>query len=126
MNELDMLPDEFRSRSYSDEDIVLSLDDALLAIDYLETAKWALLGWEGWISDGNRLGHHQGYQGTVSLSPKPGETWDGFVRRSADFCRSTVKLDQRRFDEDPSVENMILLFCLTAVTEQEYPSTPLF
>jgi hypothetical protein len=114
MNELNLLPDHLRKASYSDREIVLPYHEALLAIDIIVDAKWGLIGWEGWVLQDEGIGHHQEYQGTVSLSPEQGETWIDFVERSAEFCRSTIVKDQQRFEKDPSCRGMTLLFCLTA------------
>src|SRR5438270_8974758 len=106
---------ELRVQSLSKSEIVLPCSEALKAIAVLMAARWAVFGWEGWVKrpDGS-IGHHQDYQGTVSLERHAGETWDEFVRNAADLCRSTMLQDQRRFESDPECRDHTLYFCLSA------------
>lgn len=117
MDELDLLPDDLRKSSFSDREIVLPYREALLAIDIIVDSHWGLAGWEGWVQREEGVGHHQEYQGIVSHSPEPGQSWSDFVEWSAEFCRSTMAQDQQRFDNDPDCSDMTLLFCLTAYPE---------
>src|SRR5450755_526029 len=82
----------------------------------LVRAGWALLGWEGWVKypDG-RHGHTPGgVMGTESIEQEAGETWEGYVQRSARFCAETIAKDQHAWDANPSTAHMTLYFCLTA------------
>lgn len=114
MDEIDLLPPELRARSVNDREIVLCYQDALEAIDLLEAAKWALLGWEGWLrcADG-RIGFAQQFPGP-DIDREPGELWETLVRRSAALCRTTIEEAQRRWTIQPERSDADLFFCLTA------------
>lgn len=114
MNEFELLPSSLRKLSLSKSEVVLPYAEALQAIDIFEHADLALHGWEGWVEyTADSHGHHQDYQGTMSIEILPQEKWSDFVKRSAEFCRSTMKIDQERFDVDPICRNMKLYFCLS-------------
>ena len=82
MDDIDLLPDDLRQRSFSDKEIVFPYQEALLAFDHIVDAKWGLLGWEGWVKRDQGLGHHQDYQGTVNLSPDQEQSWEELSSRS--------------------------------------------
>ena len=117
---MDFLPHELRNSSRSDREIVLPLRDAIEAIGFIIENRWGLLGWEGWVEREKGIGHLLDYQGTVSLSPRQGQTWLDFVYWSAGFCLSTMLKDQRRFDNDPNCDGMTLHFCLSCISESDF------
>jgi hypothetical protein len=49
VGEISLLPQMLWEQSLSDREIVLSHQEAKEALDFLERAHWALLGWEGWV-----------------------------------------------------------------------------
>lgn len=83
--DLALLPLHIREISISSEEIVLTEEAAIVAINYLETQDVRILGWEGWLRypDGS-IGHGNAPQGTVSLERLS-------VRRAAEICRSTIR-----------------------------------
>ncbi len=116
LKDLDLLPQALQERSLSEQEIVLPYHEALAAIELLVRARWALLGWEGWVKypDG-RHGHTSGgIIGTESIEQETGETWEGYVQRSARFCAETIAKAQSAWDTNPSTTHLTLYFCLTA------------
>jgi len=116
MNDIDVLPPSLRQKSLSEREIVLLYDDALYSIDCLVALNWALLGWEGWVkySDGSH-GHADGIQGTTSIEQDSEEDWNGYVRRAASICRTTITQAQMSWNERK--RTLPLYFCLTAKEE---------
>ncbi len=49
MDEISLLPQMLREQSLSDREIVLPYQEAKEALELLERAHWALLGWGGWV-----------------------------------------------------------------------------
>ena len=94
---LDLLPPNLCALSLSDCEVVLPYEEAIQALDLFVAARWGLLAWEGWVKYPSGVGHHSDYQGTVELTRRVDETWDDFVRRSAEFGRQTMQADQQRF-----------------------------
>jgi hypothetical protein len=113
LDALDLLPQKLRALSLSDCEVVLPYEEAILALDLFVAARWGLLAWEGWVKYPSGVGHHSDYQGTVGLTRRMDETWDDFVRRSAEFCRKTMQADQQRFGHDAACQGMQLYFCFT-------------
>src|SRR2546421_12940615 len=101
MDNIELLPKALREQSLSDREIVLPYQEALQALDLLTAARWALLGWEGWVkyADG-RHGHAPGGMGTTTIEQKTGEAWEAYVHRSARFCHETIKAEQQLWNTD--------------------------
>ena len=110
---LDLLPPNLRALSLSDCEVVLPYEQAIQALDHFVAARWGLLAWEGWVKYPSGVGHHSDYQGTVELTRRVDETWDDFVRRSAEFGRQTMQADQQRFEHDAACQGMRLYFCFS-------------
>lgn len=110
---LDLLPPNLRALSLSDCEVVLPYEEAIQALDLFVAARWGLLAWEGWVKYPSGVGHHSEYQGTVELTRRVDETWDDFIRRSAEFGRQTMQADQQRFEHDAACQGMQLYFCFT-------------
>lgn len=106
-SDLSLLPRYLAERSISDREIVLSLEDAIEAINVLESKNYLVLGWEGWIkTPAGRKGHGNAPQGTVSL--------DNFtVEEAADFCRRTIAKDSEAWEEENTGSKNELYFCIT-------------
>lgn len=49
MDDILLLPEGLQRKPLSKREIVLAYDDALKALDILENAGWAVLGWEPWL-----------------------------------------------------------------------------
>ena len=114
MTDFDFVPTHLRMDSISKNELVLPLAQALAVVDFLAAAKWGLNGWEGWVQYPTGIGHHQDYQGTVSLEPRPNETWESFVKWSAQFCKQTMLQSQASFGADPNCRDLHLFFCLSS------------
>jgi hypothetical protein len=109
---LEVLPADLRSRSLSPREPVFVLDDALEALALYETAGWAQLGWETWLTyPGGRIGHAP--TRTLDLEQGRSEAWHEFVRRSHDVCVETIQATQRDWDAGSHNEGEVLHFCLT-------------
>ncbi len=118
VKDIDLLPTELREKSLSDREIVLPYQEALQALDVLVEAKWALLGWEGWVqyADGRRGPAAPIVIGTTAIGQEPEEDWETYVQRSSDFCRETIETEQKLWDTDPKHTSVKLYFCLTALS----------
>jgi hypothetical protein len=121
MEEIELLPQALREQSLSEQEVVLPYHEALDALELLVRARWALLGWEGWVKypDG-RHGHPPGgVMGTESIERETAETWESYVQRSARFCVETINQEQQAWDVNPGNAHLILYFCLTATPPEE-------
>ena len=120
MDDIDLLPESLRHQSLSSREIVLPLEEALQVIDLLSAAEWALFGWEGWVRypDGT-YGHAPDGMGTMSIERTEREDWETYVQRSANFCRETMKLEQKLWDSNAKHPLIQLYFCLTATKKGE-------
>src|SRR4051794_38769767 len=99
MDDIDFLPQELRARSINDQEIVLNYEDVQQAVNLLEAANWALLGWEGLLrfADGGI-----GFAGPLAdIGREEGEAWDDYVRRSAALCRTTIQEAEQRWRTQP-------------------------
>jgi hypothetical protein len=114
MNDVELLPQELRARSIDQREIVLNYTDVQQAIDLLEAARWACLGWEGWLhyADGTN-GFAWEFPGPA-VDPEPEEPWDVYVHRSASLCRATIEDAQQRWRVQPERRDADLFYCLTA------------
>src|SRR5437868_11112013 len=112
MNDIELLPKELRARSINDREIVLHYEDAQRAIDLLEAANWALLGWEGLLRyvDG-KIGFAGQYE---DIGQEEDEGWEAFVRRSAGICRATIGEAEQSWRAQPERTDADLFYCLTA------------
>lgn len=107
MRELELLPVDLAKLSIDENEIVLPMEEALLAIDVLEKQGIRILGWEGWVQGQNgRIGHGNAPQGTVSLD-------DLSVSQAADVCRRTIREDWERWQRDNPQSSSQLYFCIT-------------
>lgn len=107
MSYLELLPPHLAKLSIDDKEIILPMEEALLAIDALEERGIHILGWEGWVKyqDG-RIGHSDVPQGTVSLDQLS-------VSQAADLCRRTIREDSEKWRRDNPQRSNQLYFCIT-------------
>ncbi len=101
---------DIKSRSASEEEIVVSYNDAMELLCIFEQDATQILGWEGWIQylDGS-LGHSQKYQGTGDLS--------SMLKASAiALAKSTIMQAHTEWEGKPEVSNADLLYCITINT----------
>lgn len=107
MSALDFMPPRLAVLSISEKEIVLPLDAALEAVDYLERHGRHILGWEGWVKtpDG-RVGHGSAPQGTVSLEKFS-------IAEAADICRATMPEDAKIWATENPATKESLYFCIT-------------
>lgn len=107
MNKVELLPSSLRELSISKREIVLPLLAALEAIDFFESRKVQILGWEGWIKDAQgRVGHGSAPQGTVSLE-------DLSVQEAIELCRKTIASEAAQWEEENQGTTDVLHFCIT-------------
>lgn len=111
---LSLLPQSLAAQSLSPREIVLPYGAALEAVAILERAGVVVLGWDGWIRypDGG-LGGSARQQGTESCEQEVGESRDAWVHRAAEFARSTIRMSQAEWTQQPEVPGGTLLFCIT-------------
>jgi hypothetical protein len=122
MDDILLLPEDLRRKSLSEREIVLIYDDALQALDILESAGWAILGWEPWLKLPSGAHVHPTMGG--DFHQEATEDWTTYVHRSIQLCRRVMKEEQQRWDQgtfwsqEPlgpgSEKTMVLYFCLTA------------
>lgn len=117
MSDLDILPDELKSQSLSDREIVLVYDLALKAIDILIDKKWAPISWEGWVQYPDKVhhGHITEHQGTAPLEQKSAETWEEYIDRCASFLTETMKKSQEEWVKDSRSKDHTLYYCITTI-----------
>jgi hypothetical protein len=115
LDDIDLLPQVLREQSLSQREIVLPYRQALEALWVLMTARWALLGWEGWVKypDGRHGPTPGGVMG-ADVARKEGETWADYVHRSARLCRETMTREQQAWEANREYAHLVLCFCLTA------------
>ncbi|MDX3775754.1 hypothetical protein QE250_16700 [Chromatiaceae bacterium AAb-1] len=107
MNQIDLLPPSLREQSISQREIVLPLAAALDAIDFIESQRIQILGWEGWIKDAHgRIGHSSAPQGTISLE-------DLTVHEAVQLCRVTMQSEAAQWAQDNPDTTDTLHFCIT-------------
>jgi len=109
MTQLDLLPQNLRSKSISPREIVLPLPEVLEALDLLESHGIQILGWEGWVKDGQgRVGHGSAPQGlsTGHLS----------VSQAADLCRRTIPRAAEDWLRQNATTDEAIHFCVTVRT----------
>jgi len=99
---LELLPSKLQNKSISSKEIVLPLEAAMEAINYLEAQNYLILGWEGWVKtpDGSAT------QGTVSLE-------DLSVQKAAKVCRETILEDSKCWATESKESHEQLHFCIT-------------
>ena len=117
MDEISLLPQMLREQSLSDREIVLPYQEAKEALELLERAHWALLGWGGWVKypDGTHGFAPGGVMG-ADIQRKEGEAWADYVHRSVLFCHETIDQDYRDWNANPRYAHHVLYFCLTATS----------
>jgi hypothetical protein len=122
LDDIDLLPQALKEQSLSDREIVLTPENASRAVDFLEAAQWAVVGWEPWLklADGSHL--HPMLGGDFEREAH--EDWTAYVHRTAHLCRQVMKEEQERWDSGdfllkggPDERELTLYFCLTAVSE---------
>jgi hypothetical protein len=124
LEEIELLPQALREQSLSEQEIVWPSHEALAVLELLVRARWALLGWEGWVKypDGRHGQTPGGVLATESIEPEAGETWESYVQRSARECAETILKEHRAWDASPGSAHLVLCFCLTATPPEEEAS----
>ena len=107
MSDLELLPADIAKISISDDEIVLPMEQALVAIDLLEKRGIRVVGWEGWIKDREGdIGHSNAPQGTVSLAHLS-------VSQAAEVCRRTIREEGEKWRRENLNSPDELYFCIT-------------
>ena len=116
---LSLLPQDLRSRSQSDREIVLGLDDALAASQVLEAQGVSCAAWEGWVRDRDG-GHfqHAGFPGAEGAPRQPAQPWSDHVRASWEAARAAMRADQARWNSGWTWPGEALFFLLRLATEK--------
>ncbi|MGI8911273.1 MAG: hypothetical protein ACR2JR_12080 [Rubrobacteraceae bacterium] len=118
---METLPPDLRTKSLSEQEIVLGREDALRAVDILVANGFAILGWEGWVEHpGGRIGHHEHYQGGTMRERHEHEPWEMFTAEAADFCRRAMNLAYSEWMEAADAASLSLFFCVTAMSREEH------
>lgn len=112
-NDLNLIPEQYRSISLSENEIVLPYLEVIEVIKYFRENKIAVIAWEGWAKyPDNKKGHFGEFQGTISVCKNLDETWNEFVIRSFDFAENTIKKDYNEWKINfPPIPE--LYFCLS-------------
>jgi len=100
------IPDRIASKSISGTELVLSLKDAFVALNWFEKNAVQITGWEGWTrTPDGRVGHGSAPQGTVDLSKySPAE--------AADICRASLLDATEAWNATQRNSEYELFFCL--------------
>jgi len=126
MDDLLLLPEDLQRKSLSEREIVLRYDDARKALDILERAGWAILGWEPWLKLAD--GSHMHPVMVNAFRREALEDWPTYVHRAAQLCRHMMEEAQQRWEQgtflphnlptamdgQEKIPSMSLYFCLTA------------
>jgi hypothetical protein len=108
MYPIELLPKNLRAKSYNSRDIVLDFTHALLAIDILAAASWAVCGWEGRVLVSNELRtlHHIRYETKnndllwrFQVRWRIDESWDDYVDRAAEKGKATIQQTQELLNQ---------------------------
>lgn len=120
MGDIELLPEDLKTRSLSDQEVVLGYEDALIALDIYQKAGWAFLAWEGWgkYYDGS-VGHCH-YQGTVGIEKHDDESWKKYAERGYEFVKETIQKDYMDWKKSPHLKEYELYFCISAISEEDY------
>ena len=112
-NDLNLIPEQYRSLSLSENEIVLPYLEVIGVIKYFRENKIAVIAWEGWAKyPDNKKSHFGEFQGTISVCRNLCETWNEFVIRSLDFAENTIKKDYNEWKINfPPIPE--LYFCLS-------------
>lgn len=103
MYPIEVLPENLRAKSYSSRYIVLDFTNALLAVDILAAAGWAVWNWEGRVLVANELRtlHEIRYETKnndllwrFEVQWQSPESWDEYVSRAAEMSRMTLQQTQ--------------------------------
>ena len=115
MKDIELIPENIRSKSLSDTEIVLGYEDILkvLIINNI-----VLLAWEGWIQhpDGS-VGHSLQYQGMIATERLKDEVLPSYVKRSIELGKVSIKDAQERWDKFSETNKGKLFFCITILKE---------
>jgi hypothetical protein len=107
MSDLNLLPKHLADKSISEQEIVLPIDEAIEAIDILESQGYHVLGWEGWIkAKSGVIGHQNAPQGSISLENLS-------VASAAQFCRETINTEAAQWLLSNSGAKDELHICIT-------------
>ena len=110
-NVLSLIPEELAAKSISSSEIVLPVEEALIAISFLGSAGHLIAGWEGWIRDSaGRVGHGNAPQGTANLSELP-------VNEAAKFCSESIITDSAAWSRKFPNTSDELFICVTVVSQ---------
>lgn len=115
MTPLSVLPARMRLRSRSTEEIIMSIDQVVRAIDILSAAGWAMRGWEGLIVYSNGTEERPTeFQRELGIGKKYSEAWEDFVRRSALLCRTSIMESYNAWSLSTNAKNAQFWVCLQA------------
>jgi hypothetical protein len=102
--------EDIKSRSVSDNEIIVEYIDAMEILDIFERNRTKVLGWQGIIMYPNgSLGGSEKHQGTTDLSTMP-------IMSAIAFTKWTIMQSHTEWEEKPERENATLLFCITTDT----------
>jgi len=108
---LSLIPEELAAKSISFTEIVLPVEEALLAISHLESAGHRIAGWEGWIrNSAGRVGHGSAPLGTIDLSDLP-------VSEAARICTESINTDAAAWSRKFPNTSDELFICVTVISE---------
>jgi hypothetical protein len=108
MYPIEVLPENLRAKSFNGRYIVLDVTNALLAIDILAAAKWAVCGWEGHVLVSKELQtlHHIRYKTknkellcSFQVQWQPNESWGEYVYRAAERSKITIQQTQELLNQ---------------------------
>lgn len=126
MYPIEVLPELLRAKSYSRRYIILDFAHALLAIDNLATAGWAVCGWEGRVLVSNELRtlHHLRYETNnndllwrFQVQWQTHESWAEYVYRAAQMSKAALQQSRELLDQ---LTDRPVYFKIEALTPHPY------
>ena len=118
MKDIELIPENIRSKSLSQTDIVLDYEDVLKAFDVLVEKNIVLLAWEGWIQHSNgSIDHSLQYQGMIATERLKDEPLSVYVKKSIDLGKVSIKQAQEKWNNAQETKKGKLFFCITLLQE---------
>jgi hypothetical protein len=115
MNDLDILPEEIKNQSLSNEEVILDFDQSIKALDFFKTKGYASLGYELLKLKQENLKEVKNY---VSYLPDH-VIWDDYVLASYEEVKGNMikEINQLRYSDEGEDH---YFFCLTFLNKEEF------
>lgn len=118
-SDLDLIPENYKSISISDNEIVLPYKETIEVINHLYKEKVSVFAWEGWaFYNSNKKAHFNDFQGIENILRYAGETWSEYLEKSNSLCKESIDKSYNNWKINYPL-NPELYFCLSIQTKKE-------